>query len=77
MSDPKKLTPEQEAAAKAEADRIAGEAKAKEEAEKARADAEAAAARAGLVKMFKNGVTLDVHESCVKSHESAGWKLVA
>lgn len=30
----------------------------------------------GLVPMAKDGEVLDVHPSCVKAHESAGWKVV-
>lgn len=44
------------------------------------AASEAAAAPAavdeGLVRVTKDGVALDVHPSCVKSHQDAGWKVV-
>jgi hypothetical protein len=78
MSNPNKLTPEQEAAAKAEADRVAVEAnaKAKATADKARADQGPAAANSGLVKVEKNGETLQVHPTCVKAHEQVGFKVV-
>jgi hypothetical protein len=35
----------------------------------------AAKADEGLVTVFKDGTSLKVHESCVKSHLDAGWKL--
>lgn len=30
----------------------------------------------GLVEVHKNGETLRVHPSCVRAHQSGGWKLV-
>lgn len=33
-----------------------------------------AAADEGLVRMHKDGETIDVHPTCVKAHEDAGWK---
>lgn len=30
----------------------------------------------GLVRMTKDGETIDVHPSCVKAHEQSGWKVV-
>lgn len=30
----------------------------------------------GLVKMKKDDEILRVHQTCVKSHEGAGWKIV-
>ena len=29
-----------------------------------------------LVLMAKDGVTLEVHQTCVKAHKDAGWKVV-
>ena len=29
-----------------------------------------------LVLMAKDGVTLEVHQPCVKAHKDAGWKVV-
>ncbi len=29
-----------------------------------------------LVLMAKDGVTLEVHPTCVKAHKDAGWKVV-
>jgi hypothetical protein len=31
--------------------------------------------RAKFVPMHKGGVTLDVHPTCVKSHQDAGWRV--
>ena len=31
---------------------------------------------AGLVRMAKDGETIDVHPSCVKAHEQVGWRIV-
>ncbi len=28
-----------------------------------------------LVEMFKDGTSLEVHPTCVESHQVAGWKL--
>jgi hypothetical protein len=39
--------------------------------------APAPAAAESLVKMWKDGQTIDVHPSCVKSHQFAGWKVAA
>ena len=41
-------------------------------------EAEQAAAEqaAGFPKVFKNGVTLTIHPSCVQAHVDAGWVLV-
>lgn len=30
----------------------------------------------GLVRMAKDGETIDVHPSCVKAHEQIGWRIV-
>jgi len=38
---------------------------------------EVAADTAGLVKVFKDGVTLHVHPTCVASHAKIGWKVVS
>ena len=72
-------SPEALAAAEAERIRLENEAAKRAEADRAaaaEAEAERAAfAVAGLVTVFKDGEYLEVDPSCVKAHESAGWKV--
>lgn len=35
-----------------------------------------AESQAGLVKMQKDGEVAYVHETCVKSHQDCGWKVI-
>jgi hypothetical protein len=72
-NEPKQPTAEELAAA---IDAAKKEAADKAEAERVASEKEAAAkADEGLVTVFKDGTSLKVHESCVKSHLDAGWKL--
>lgn len=67
-AEAERVRQEQEAAANAEAEQ---KAKAAKDAE----DAARVAAEVGLIKMFKEGTTLEVHPTCASAHEAAGWKV--